>query len=828
MRTRRSNYPNNSNVTIPRRRRRQVSNIVEPEIRTIVAPMAERTMSELLCAPTEGYEEAIVLPEINADHFEIKTNLLQLVQANPFYGRENDLGMCLTIFESNGEDLPNLSSFALPILVSRDALLLMPDLLLDLGLSPSKSVGDPGWQSPPRRLEILYFEFILEEIEAYLKDDSISPEIDHAICNLEEDICLIEKLLNNDPFQLPPMDLKQSEVTEAKSSIEEPPELELKDLPSHLEYAFLEENDKLPVIIAKGLKNDEKRCSFKSAQISQKGHCLENHRHQGLCIKKKLTEAAPILSCPGSRYLTFRTHVRVQVISRVVAFLMSLLYNVMSAIFRVSYRKKVIVCVTRSDLALKLRVYEQTRRLAEQFSCGTDKGSSDRERVVEEPSNELEDFGKHNKKARRGETGFWRLAATRNEMSGIYSKCFPYCAILNTQKQNVQVMPLTVRNLVKNRSDWTTGNIAIEAHVESLGAMETKLEGAGSVTNDVNVNAMEAVQDPNVVTDCSSYGMWKVSHWNLVHGATPIAKSLPYRLAPSEMPRIVGQTARVASQGSRFFAQDRPSVRVVKVQLSKFVYCVIDDNLYLLKDEEVHFLCHVVNQNGIHVDQGKYRSRLRMEKTPSTPSEILDHFWEFAVITATWRHYLYGTKSVIYTDHKSLQHIFDQKELNMRQRRWIELFSDYECEIRYHPSKANVVATALSRKERWKRRRVLVAGIKRDIATYVSKCLTCSKVKAEHQRPSGLLQQPEIPEWKWDKITMDFITKLPSMCKLIFGGSWDVHLPLAEFSYNNSYHSSIKCAPFEALYGRKCRSPVLWAEIGESSLIGPELILTWK
>ncbi|GJX28802.1 reverse transcriptase domain-containing protein [Tanacetum coccineum] len=89
MRTRHSSYPN-SNVTIPRRRRRQVSNIVKPEIRTIVAPMAERTMEELLRAPTEGYGEAIVLPEINADHFEIKTNLLQLVQANPFYGREND------------------------------------------------------------------------------------------------------------------------------------------------------------------------------------------------------------------------------------------------------------------------------------------------------------------------------------------------------------------------------------------------------------------------------------------------------------------------------------------------------------------------------------------------------------------------------------------------------------------------------------------------------------------------------------------------------------------------------------------------------------------
>ncbi|GKG37360.1 hypothetical protein Tco_0447533, partial [Tanacetum coccineum] len=74
-----------------------------------------------------------------------------------------------------------------------------------------------------------------------------------APCDFPGDICLIEKLLNNDPFQLHPMDLK--EVTKAKSSIEEPPKLELKDLPSHLEYAYLEGNDKLPVIIAKSLKD---------------------------------------------------------------------------------------------------------------------------------------------------------------------------------------------------------------------------------------------------------------------------------------------------------------------------------------------------------------------------------------------------------------------------------------------------------------------------------------------------------------------------------------------------------------------------------------------
>ncbi|GJW44956.1 putative reverse transcriptase domain-containing protein [Tanacetum coccineum] len=394
-----------------------------------------------------------------------------------------------------------------------------------------------------------------------------------------------------------------------------------------------------------------------------------------------------------------------------------------------------------------------------------------------------------------------------------------------------------------------------------------------------------------------------------------------------------------------------------------------------------------------------------------------------------WRHYLYGTKCTVFTDHKSLQHILNQKELNMRQRRWLELLSDYDCDIRYHPGKANVVADALSRKEREPplRVRALVMTIsldlpkqilnaqtearkpeniksedvggmlienakfpealrtekleprtdgtlclngrswlpcyddlrtvimheshkskysihpgsekmyqdvkklywwpnmKADIATYVSKCLTCAKVKAEHQRQSGLLVQPEIPQWKWDNITMDFVTKLPKSsqgydtiwvivdrltksaifipmketdpleklarmylkevvtrhgipvsiicdrdprfasnfwrslqkalgtsldmstayhpqtdgqsertiqtledmlraCVIDFGNGWVKHLPLVEFSYNNSYHASIKAAPFEALYGRKCRSPVCWAEVGEVQLTGLEIV----
>ncbi|GKD74399.1 reverse transcriptase domain-containing protein [Tanacetum coccineum] len=117
--------------------------------------------------------------------------------------------------------------------------------------------------NPTPTFEPLTSEFILKEIEAYLKDDSISPKIDHVDCNPEGDIFLIEKLLNNEAFQLPLMDLKQGEVIKVKSLMEEPTELELKDLPSHLEYAYLEENDKLPMIIAKGLKDVEKEALLK-------------------------------------------------------------------------------------------------------------------------------------------------------------------------------------------------------------------------------------------------------------------------------------------------------------------------------------------------------------------------------------------------------------------------------------------------------------------------------------------------------------------------------------------------------------------------------------
>nr|GEZ43228.1 reverse transcriptase domain-containing protein [Tanacetum cinerariifolium] len=121
------------------------------------------------------------------------------------------------------------------------------------------------FEADPRVPLILGRSFLRtgQEINAYLKDESFSPEIDHADYDPEGDICLIEKLLNNDPFQLPPMDLKQEEVLKATSSIEEPIELELKELPTYLEYAYLEGVDKLPVIISKYLKVDEKEALLK-------------------------------------------------------------------------------------------------------------------------------------------------------------------------------------------------------------------------------------------------------------------------------------------------------------------------------------------------------------------------------------------------------------------------------------------------------------------------------------------------------------------------------------------------------------------------------------
>ncbi|GKB30389.1 putative reverse transcriptase domain-containing protein [Tanacetum coccineum] len=416
---------------------------------------------------------------------------------------------------------------------------------------------------------------------------------------------------------------------------------------------------------------------------------------------------------------------------------------------------------------------------------------------------------------------------------------------------------------------------------------------------------------------------------DLIPGAAPVARA-PYRLAPSEMKELAEQLQELSDKKEHEEHLKAILELLKKDKLyAKFSKC----EFWILK---VQFIGHVIDSRGLAgyyrrfiegfskiaksimklTQKGiKFGSKdfmvycdashrglcvvlMQREKVIAYASRQLKiheknyttHDLELGSVVFAlkiWRHYLYGTKCTVFTDHKSLQHILDQKELNMRQRHWLELLSDYDCDIRYHPGKANVVADALSHKERIEplRVRALVMTIgldlpkqilkaqikalkpenlekedvggmirrdipkeklepradgtlclngrswlpcygnlrsvimheshkskysihpgsekmyqdmkklywwpnmKADIATYVSKCLTCAKVKAEHQRPSGLLVQPAIPEWKWDNITMDFITKLPKSSQgfdTIWGKLWiDLHksahfLPIRE------------------------------------------------
>ncbi|GJW38408.1 retrovirus-related pol polyprotein from transposon TNT 1-94 [Tanacetum coccineum] len=197
----------------------------------------------------------------------------------------------------------------------------------------------------------------------------------------------------------------------------------------------------------------------------------------------------------------------------------------------------------------------------------------------------------------------------------------------------------------------------------------------------------------------------------------------------------------------------------------------------------------------------------------------------------------------------------------MRHRRWLELLADYDYEICYHPGKANVIADALSRKERIKLLRVrsLVMTIHPKLPSQILKVQT-KALKEENIKTENLqgmdkafeirldgarciknqscyhyLVQPEIPMWKWERITMDFVTKQPrtsnghdTIWVIVDRLTKSAHfIPTQEtdsMETLTSYHASIKAAPFEALYGRKCRSPVCWAEVGDVQLTGPEII----
>ncbi|KAA3470813.1 reverse transcriptase [Gossypium australe] len=259
---------------------------------------------------------------------------------------------------------------------------------------------------------------------------------------------------------------------------------------------------------------------------------------------------------------------------------------------------------------------------------------------------------------------------------------------------------------------------------------------------------------------------------------------------------------------------------VLQILREKQLYAKFSKCEFWLK--EVTFLGHVVSAEGLGcvlMQEGKvvaYASRqLRPHEMNYTTHDL-----ELATVVFAlkiWRHYLYGEKSVIYTDYKSLKYLLTEKELNLRQQRWIELLKDYDCSIEYHSGKANMVADALSLKqvERGETvdfglnsKRVLCfrgricmpkdselrqmilreahsspytmhpsgskmyrdlrelywwPSLKREATEFVSKCWTCQQVKAEHQLPSGLLQPTKIPLWKWERIMMDFVSGLPLM-----------------------------------------------------------------
>nr|GEY64845.1 reverse transcriptase domain-containing protein [Tanacetum cinerariifolium] len=304
--------------------------------------------------------------------------------------------------------------------------------------------------------------------------------------------------------------------------------------------------------------------------------------------------------------------------------------------------------------------------------------------------------------------------------------------------------------------------------------------------------------------------------------------------------------------------------RVYKPYLDKFVIVFIDDILIYSRDKEEHanhlriilellrkeklyakfskcdfwirtvqFFGHLIDSQGLHKDKkfiwGKDQEmdfQILKQKLCEAPILALpegnddfvvycDALIQGAVVFALkiWRHYLYGTKCIVFTDPKSLQHVLNQKELNMRQRRWLELLADYDCEIRYHPEKTNVIADALSRK------RIIISRQVKPL---------CVRFWQSLQKALGTqLDMSTSYHPKTDRQSERTIQRLEDMlraCAIDFGKGWEKHLPLVEFSYNNSYHASIKASPFEGLYDRKCRSPVCWAEVGDTQLTGPEII----
>ncbi|KAK1681340.1 hypothetical protein QYE76_042188 [Lolium multiflorum] len=559
-----------------------------------------------------------------------------------------------------------------------------------------------------------------------------------------------------------------------------------------------------------------------------------------------------------------------------------------------------------------------------------------------------------------------------------------------------------------------------------------------------HMNAEEAQEAPDVVLGGIAVDPAKiktVTEWKAPTTQTEVRAFLGlagyYRRFVEGFSSIARPMTQLLKKDKKFewTAKCEESFQQLKSRLTTAPILIMPD---ITKPFDVYCDASKIGLGCVLMQEGKvisYLSRQLKQHEQNYPTHDLELA---AVVLAlkVWRHYLMGNRCEIYSDHKSLKYIFTQKELNMRQRRWLELIKDYDMEIHYHPGKANVVADALSRlpcqlnsmiaKEQpslhqefehfrmelvsegylasielqptligqikeaqkgnasidgiksqiaagkapgftideegvlWYNGRLCVPsdselkqvilkeahdtlysihpggtkmyqdlkeqfwwhGMKREIGSYIAKCDICQRVKAEHQRPAGLLQPLQIPEWKWDSVGMDFITGLPKSsrgndsiwvvidrltkvahfipvkttyqgpklaelyisrivalhgtpksivsdrgsqftsrfwqkvheglgtrlnfstayhpqtdgqtervnqiledmlraCVLEYGSKWE---DFARFSYNNSYQASLQMAPFEALYGRKCRTPLNWSEVGESQVFGPDVL----
>ncbi|GJR43444.1 putative reverse transcriptase domain-containing protein [Tanacetum coccineum] len=300
----------------------------------------------------------------------------------------------------------------------------------------------------------------------------------------------------------------------------------------------------------------------------------------------------------------------------------------------------------------------------------------------------------------------------------------------------------------------------------------------------------------------------------LIPEAVPIAKS-PYRLAPSELEELSGKLKELQDKG---FIRPSSSpwgapILFVKKKDGSFRMCIDYRELNKLT---------VKNSKSLTILTQKFKTFNWGEEHELTFQTLKDKLCNAPVLALLDR----PKDFMIYCDASGIglgcvlmqRAIFSQKELNMRQRRWIELFSDYDYEIRLpssngecgglmpliarHGVPISIISDRDSRfTSRFWQSMQEALGTRLDMST------------AYHPQTDGQSER-----------TIQTLEDMLRACVLDFGGSWDVHLSLVEFSYNNSYHSSVRCAPFEALYGRKCRSPIMWAEVGEGQLIGPELV----